>query len=792
MKTVIITEKPSVAREVMPVIEKVENQSFQKRDGYYESNDFYLTWCFGHLVTLADPSEYGWSEWNVENLPMIPENWKYSVKNDSGAKKQFNTIKSLLSKSDTAVNLADPDREGELIFRLVIHLCGQTKMPQERMWNRSLTFDDLKSAWTNRSSGSDYNNLYSAANCRQRADWLIGMNLSRAYSLRSGVKGLSIGRVQTPTLKMIVDRDLDIENWKQSFYSILKTTLEELEFSYVGIDPSLNDVVEFISDTEKVNLQKLFDELKSKSTAVLNHHDSKKKLQYPKVLYNLADLQKDANSILSMSAQETLATAQSLYEKKILTYPRTDCNYLTDEMYPECKELLGEIVLSDLSATAFDHISEEAPKSFNSKKVTAHTAIVPTTFLKDRSSLSKVEADIYQLVLKRFVNTFGKPKQLITYTSQMNIDGHYFKNTTTQTLYHGYENIYGDYSETTNIPFPKLSEGESYEFKNLNVDQKERTKPKRFTEASIISAMQNCSRTILDEELKDALNDAEGIGTPATRASIIESLKKRGYILLKKKSLISTDKGRSLISAVVEDISSPKLTANWEKMLSGIEDGSVKWADFYNRIVNFTKENTTTVLESEVKIKGTNSDQHKCPKCNETSVVINKGGAFCQNEACNLKLFRSQRGSKLTDASLISLLTKGNTRFLKFKNKQGKEYKASIVLDEKWNLNLKFKNSTVLESEVKIKGTNSDQHKCPKCNETSVVINKGGAFCQNEACNLKLFRSQRGSKLTDASLISLLTKGNTRFLKFKNKQGKEYKASIVLDEKWNLNLKFKN
>lgn len=687
MKTLFFAEKPSVGREYKDMLEQCESQSFTKHDGYFESEKYYITWGFGHLVSLADPSEYGWGEWSLNNLPMLPEQWKYVVKDDAGAKKQFKTVVDLIKKSNVVVNGADPDREGELIFRLIVHLSGNNSVTQQRFWNRSMTMKDLVAAWKSKKSGQEYNNLYAAANCRQRADWLVGMNLSRAYSIKSGVKGISVGRVQTPTLAMIVNRDREIENWTRAFFTELHIKWNSLDLAYVGSNPESKSILEFIEEGEKKYIEELAAALRGESASV-SLFQTNTKTQHPPLMFNLADLQKEANKSYKLTADQTLQAAQALYEKKLLSYPRTDCNYLTADMYDDCKELLNKVI----SIPQNQHISDQLPKSFNSEMVTAHTALIPVSV--PGTELSGNERVIYSLVLERFITAFGRAKIINVTNLQVRAGEHYFNLTHNFTTDPGFEMLFPRDREEKNFPFPSsLSNSSTGNIEDVKIVEKERTKPKHFTESTLLSAMENCAKTIADESLRGALKEAEGIGTPATRSAIIEGLKKRGYIIEQKNNLISTEKGRSLIDVVSPQVASPELTAVWESMLSDIEQGKIKWAAFYDDICGFTKNVVQDVISAEgqtIRISSAENQKLKCPKCSDQQLMINKGGAFCKNDSCGFKLFKTQFGKPLSDTAFNKLLTKGSSGKQKLKNKTGKEYTAEIIMDAQFNITLKF------------------------------------------------------------------------------------------------------
>lgn len=677
MKSLFIAEKPSVAKAYCELLEKIEKQIFTKKDGYYESSDYYISWCYGHLISLSEPSEYGWTEWVLNDLPMLPDQWKYNIKNDIGSKKQFKTIKELTKISSKIINGADPDREGELIVRLILNQANANHIPQFRFWNHSMTFTDLEKAWKNLKPAEDYNNLFSSASCRQRADWLIGMNLSRAYSLKSNTRGISVGRVQTPTLNMIVERDNEIENWKQSFYSLIESTWFETKLVYIGNSSSEN-IKEFLP-AEEFQMHKIIAE-SSGVDFVVDTYESKNIQQHAPLFYNLADLQKDANKKHSLSADESLNAVQSLYEKSLVSYPRTDCNYITEEMYQESFNLM--LKLND-SSIFQENLNDSPPKSVNTNKVTAHTALIPTKQI-DGEILNNTEMLVYDLIKHQFIQAFGKAKislqsTLIVKTSNSN---HYYKTVNTSIIDKGWT-VLNNVTEKNDEPKinPGIDKSTKGKFSNIETVQKERTKPNRFTEGTLLTAMENASKNINDDSIKNDIKKS-GIGTPATRANIIEQLKAKNYITTDKKHLISTSKGRDLINVVSPIIKSPTLTAQWEQQLSDIENGDAKWKDFYSGIVDYTNTIVKGVISSE-KItinNGTAQTMSNCPQCNTNSLKTTPNGVFCENTpSCDFKLFRKQFGKELSQKAFNDLLLKSKCAEQTFKSKAGKSYKAELI-----------------------------------------------------------------------------------------------------------------
>lgn len=671
MKTLIIAEKPSQAKDYKQMLEEKLNQSFESKSGYFESKDYYLSWVFGHLITLADPAVYNWAEWTTENLPMIPEQWEYIIKSDGGVKKQFSTIKSLLNKSSKVINGADPDREGELIVRLVLLKANKLDIPQFRLWAQSLTVNDLYKSFQNIKSAKEYNNLYAAANCRQRADWLIGMNLSRAYSIKAN-RSSSIGRVQTPTLAMIYNRDKEIHFWKDAFYKQITASWNNYNFNYKGTDKDKLQNIEFIEEAEQIQADRLAIELQGQ-TATTTSLETKKSSKQPPLLYNLADLQKIANQKLKLSADQTLKTVQSLYERKLLSYPRTDCKYLAEDMYQDAKKTLDGLI----DVESKKHLNPSTPKAFNDKMITAHTAIIPVG--NNTAGLSDTELNVFNLVKERFILSFLAPSKEELTKIVINANGHYFEYNHTHILELGFKAVLNQ-DDTT--PFNNtINDTSENKLNNVECVQKERTKPKHYTEATLLTAMESCAKKILDKDLKSSLQDVKGIGTPATRSSIIETLIKRGYVESDKNYLYSTQKGVDLIKNIHPKIASPEMTAEWEMMLSDIEHGKLKWREFYDKIVAFTITTTQEVLDSD-NIDVFKEEVIKCPKCSEESVKLNSHGAFCSDDDCGFKLWSKQFGKVLSSEQLSTLITKGITKTIAFKSsKTKKSYSAKLKLN---------------------------------------------------------------------------------------------------------------
>jgi len=664
------------------MLTEAENQRFGAKNGYYQSEKYFVSWCVGHLIALDEPTTYGW-EWSLDQLPMIPEKWKYHVV--PRVKKQFNVVKALMAKSNEIINGTDAGREGELIYRLVVLKAGANKKPQFRLWANDMVIESLVKSWRNLEPASNFNNLYAAANVRQKADWLVGMNLSRGYSLGTGIRGLSVGRVQTPTLALIVQRDAEILNWKQKFY-------KEVECLWNGLKLKLvNDEGETAYEENDPTLAATANELLGAIGTAKKVLERKKQTKAPK-LFDLLDLQKEGNNKHGFTAQQTLSLAQGLYEKKLISYPRTDSNYLTDEMLSETYGLLNQIASQEQKGSLY---SEEKISVFNNKKVTDHYAIIPTTETPQR--LGDKEKKIYEIVLKRFVQAFGKPHIYLSTDIIVAAAGHKLKANFRKDIDKGWKALFNEKStEEGQSTSRKIAEGDRASIKEAKVLTKEVTKPAHYTESTLLTAMKTCGRNVDDKELATALRQTEGLGTPATRASIIEILKKREYINTVGKKLIATERGNSLIALVDDKVKSAEFTGMWEARLKKIEAGEYSWKKFMAEIEDYVKGLTAGFESLDASgLSGLQKKQDKpikCPKCSQITMKIKKPAAFCDNESCKTTVWRKQFGKSLSDSQLNSLVLKGITGKLSLKSKAGQKYSAQVKLNNEMSGELVFAN----------------------------------------------------------------------------------------------------
>lgn len=573
MKKLIVAEKPSVGKDIARVL-GVKN----KGEGYLYGEDYVVTWALGHLVSLCEPGEVNpqWQKWNMNDLPMLPAD--IPLKALPATMDQYKTVAKLLTspKIDSVICATDSAREGELIFRYIYQLCGCTK-PVERLWISSMTDAAIRKGFEELKPASCYDALYESARCRSVADWLVGMNASRAYSLRYNAH-LSIGRVQTPTLNLIVKRDLEIENFVPQDYWEIRANFGDYEGLWVN--PETKET--------RAPTQELADRVKAEckkgTPAVVSESEAEIKRMPPPQLFDLTTLQREANRKFGYSADKTLKLAQALYEKhKLLTYPRTDSRYLSDDMAPKVRatlQKLPEPYAAYISAPEMN-LSMHTKRFYDNTKISDHHAIVPTEKLPRLESLSVDERNIYDMVARRLIaahypNYEYKAAKILT-----KVGVHTFKSTGSAPVKEGWRALYrGEKAEKGEVLLPKLRPGEERKVEKISSKACKTKPPQPHNDASILKMMENAGRDIEDETLREQMKDS-GLGTPATRAAIIERLIQVGYARRSGKNLVSTEKGRKLISVVPEQISSAVTTGKWEKALSamaGFDDVELRQA----------------------------------------------------------------------------------------------------------------------------------------------------------------------------------------------------------------------
>lgn len=669
----IICEKPSVGMTIASAL-GIET----KKDGYMEGTDFLVSWCIGHLAELSEPSCYGkcYEKWSLEALPILPETWQLTVSKDK--EKQFSVLKTLLFRSDVTevINACDAGREGELIFRFVMEKAG-CKKPIKRLWISSMEENAIRKGFENLKDGTDYDNLYRSALCRAKADWLVGINATRLFSLLYN-HTLNVGRVQSPTLKMLVDRSEAIMSFKKEKYYHVRLALDGAE----AVSEKLS---------EKEEAEKVAKTCKGK-TAVCTSVISEKKETPPPKLFDLTSLQKEANRIFGYTAKQTLDLAQSLYEKKLLTYPRTDSNYLTDDM----KETADKVILMLLSKLSFMQSIEFTPEItglLNSKKVSDHHAVIPTMeFQKtELSLLPESERNILFLAGARLLMASAASHIYETVTAIFSCEEHTFTAKGKTVLSSGWKEIEALFlmslkekpEKENEKELPAFCEGESFESFPIKVTEHDTLPPKAYTESTLLSSMERAGN-------KETTENAErkGLGTPATRAAIIEKIIKAGFVTRKGKQLLPTKDGMNLISVLPEALTSPLLTAQWENELSRIEKGEADANSFMEKIEAMTKdliENADAEKAKAELFKEEKTVIGLCPRC-QSPVYEGKKNYYCSNRDCLFSMWKNDRffeDRKITfTPKIASALLKDKKVKVKsiYSHKTGKTYDGNVVL----------------------------------------------------------------------------------------------------------------
>lgn len=607
-----ITEKPSVGRDIAKIL-----GAHSRHEGFLEGNGYCVTWTFGHLCCLKEPSDYtpGWKMWSLSSLPMIPPRFGIKLIDNKTYIKQFETIAKLIEQSDEIINCGDAGQEGELIQRWVMQKAG-CKKPVKRLWINSLTDDAIREGFNNLRPEKDLEPLYIAGLCRAIGDWVLGLNATRLFSLKYGEKGkiLSIGRVQTPTLALVVDRQKEIENFIPNDYWELKTKYKDVIFSAMGKS----------FDSEKAG-KKVVEELKGSQFEVTNVSWKLCK-EAPPRLFDLTSLQVEANKKLNLGAEETLKTIQSLYEKKLTTYPRVDTTYLTDDLYAKSGKILNS--LKDYSSILLPLRGKKLRKSkkvFDNSKVTDHHAIIPTgQSLPD--GLSKNEKDLFHLIALRFISVFYPDCSFEQTTVNGKAGKTLFKATGKKIIEEGWKKVYASDSTASNQEdddkteslMPEFQEGESGP--HFPFLQKKTTQPpKYYTEGTLLKAMETAGSSVEDEDLREALK-ANGIGRPSTRAAIIEILYKRGYIVKERKSLRATQAAIDLMSVINDDLlKSAKLTGIWEGKLRAIERNEYSAEEFISQIKAMVTDLTVSVIRENSTHKIKTEPETEKPKAKKKS-----------------------------------------------------------------------------------------------------------------------------------------------------------------------------
>lgn len=681
----VIAEKPSVAMALASVI-----GARSRQDGFVEGNGYLVSWCVGHLVGLCDAADYDerYRKWNYDDLPIVPEKWKKKIL--EGTKKQFGILQTLMNRNDVTEVICGTDagREGELIFRLVYEQAGCRK-PVKRLWISSMEEKAIREGFQNLKDGSYYDDLYRSALCRAQADWLVGINGSRLFSVLYN-KNLKVGRVQTPTLAMIVERNQEVTGFKKEQYFETHLFCRDLE--------AVSDRMNSLEEAEQ-----LVKQCQGKRCQIIRDEEQTKTVQPPK-LYDLTTLQRDANRILGYTAQETLDAAQSLYEEKLITYPRTDSQYLSDDMEQTAEEL-AELLDGDLDFLELEDYEPAVDRTLNSSKVSDHHAIIPTSQIRatDQKALKTKERNILYLIESRFLMATSRAYIYESHKCEVQCEGILFHMLSHRIRQEGFKAIerkmYLFFGKKLPEEIHQMAEIrllEDYGPCRAEVQEKWTQPPRQFTEDTLLQAMERAGNEDLAED-----TEKKGIGTPATRAGIIEKLISSGFVSRDKKNLVPTNDGNVLITILPDEIKSPAMTAQWEMQLNQIARGEADAGGFLQGIIRMLKELISRYSGVSEKQKdqfshGTKKESlGSCPRCGRP-VYEGQKNFYCSDRKCQFALWKNDRffesqGKKMDAGTVKRLLAKGKIHYKDLRSqKTGRTYEATVVMADSGEGYVKF------------------------------------------------------------------------------------------------------
>lgn len=681
----IIAEKPSVGMDIARVVGAAD-----KKDGYCTGNGYMVTWALGHLVSLAMPGTYGDTKTTAEDLPMLPHPFRLvsrQVRTDKGmvtdlaAARQLKVIDSVLAQCDSVIVATDCAREGELIFRWIYSYLGYTK-PFKRLWISSLTDEAIREGLANLREGKDYDSLYAAADCRAKADWLVGMNASRALAIVSGSANNSIGRVQTPTLAMVCARFKENRGFVSTPYWQLHLTLKQRDRHRMFIHTE-----EF---KEKETAEAAYKRITSGSVAAITKVERRKTFQQAPLLYDLTSLQKDCNIHYDLTADKTLSIAQALYEKKLISYPRTGSRHIPGDVMRHIPSLLEKVAAMPEFKEYGQHfdLSGLNTRCVDDAKVTDHHALIITGIVPE--GLSEAESVVYGMIAGRMLESFSPPCEKDLLVMECTCEGMDFRSRSSSIAEPGWRGVFAR-KEDKEKDEPErdhgtaeFAEGEAVPVMGHGLAQKKTLPKPLYTEATLLAAMETCGKNITDEQAKEAIRDL-GIGTPATRAAIITTLIKRDYISRSGKSIIPTEKGMYIYEAVkgmrVADV---ELTGSWEKTLLQIEVHTLDAEAFMQSIRDYTCKATDEILRLD--FPAMQEKVFTCPKCKTGKIILRSKVAKCDRDGCGLLVFRRVLNKELADSHLEQLFSSGSTKLIKgFKGKKGVSFDAAITFDAEFN-----------------------------------------------------------------------------------------------------------
>ena len=753
---VCIAEKPSVAKEIANIL-----GANSRKDGFYEGNGYQVTWTFGHFCSLNTPDDYhqSWKKWSLQNLPMLPAKFDTKIINDKGVKKQFNIIKKLFDKAELVINCGDAGQEGELIQRWVIKHAGY-KGEIKRLWISSLTEEAIKNGFKKLEESNKYDNLYYAGSSRAIGDWLLGMNATRLYTLKYGgyKQVLSIGRVQTPTLAMLVKRFKEIDKFKPTPYWELQTLYKDATFN-----------CEEGRFEKKEDGENLLEQVKDKPITILSITKKKGKEQSPR-LFDLTGLQVHCNKKFGYTADKTLKTIQKLYDTKLVTYPRVDTTYLPEDMFPKIPETIKNLQgYEKFTKLLLDNDIKKTKKIFDNKKITDHHAIIPTGVVP--RNLSKDETKVYDSITRQFLAAFYPDCQVANTNVRAEVEGVKFKAKGKEILDVGWRVLFPrtkktkDDNEDSEVKddkiLPTFEKGESGKHEPSFLEKQTKA-PNNYTEASLLRGMESAGKNVDDEELRDLMK-ANGIGRPSTRAAIIETLFRRNYIKRNKKQILATDTGIQLINTIENELlKSAELTGQWEKKIRDIELGEYSAGKFIKEMKVMVEQLVHEVKAAKAKPKISAIKERKnykskkessdnkivnsdCPKCKEGKLLKGRTAYGCSRwkENCKFRLPFEYMDKKISEKQLSRLLKKGSTVLLKGFNQDDKKINGILSFDK--NFEIKFN----AKEEVIKKGKNDD-FICPKCKKGRVIKGKSAFGCSEwkSGCDFRTaFDSPLGLKI---------------------------------------------
>ena len=775
---VCIAEKPSVAAELAKVV-----GANSRKTGYFEGNGYQVTWTFGHFCTLKEPHDYlaDWKRWSMGTLPIIPSRFGIKLLDDQGVIKQFRIIEELIKNASEIINCGDAGQEGEVIQRWVLQMANCQK-PIKRLWISSLTEEAIREGFQKLYEGSDFDKLYAAGSARSIGDWLLGINATRLYTLKYGLRGqvLSIGRVQTPTLALIVQRYKEIEGFVPQPYWDLKTTYRDVVFN--------NSEGRYSSKEEAFKAIELIREKEFEVT----DFEHKKGRELPPRLFDLTSLQVECNRRFGFSAEDTLKIAQTLYEKKMLSYPRVDTTFLSNDIFPKIPTILkGLKPYEKLIEPILAKKINKSKRVFDDNKVTDHHAIIPTG-QPPSPALSRDEKFVFDMVTRRFIAAFYPAAIINTTSVEGKVETVNFKASGKQIVTPGWRVVIKQSGNQEDTFLPNFVVGEKGPH-SPDLQEKETQPPRPYTEATLLRAMETAGRQVEDEELRQAMKE-NGIGRPSTRAAIIETLYRRKYIERVRKNIHPTPLGVQLIDVINnEQIKSAELTGDWEKKLRDIESGNYDPATFMDELKQMVSDIVFTVRreptihfqsvmeESDKQKKEEPKSEAKlnCPRCGEGNMLEGKSGWGCSRykDGCKTVIPFMFLEKRITDAQFETLIKRGKTALIKGFEENGEKVDGILSLNDNYQLSIEK-----IEKEPLI---------CPRCKEGEMIKGQSAFGCNRfkEGCRTIVPFVFMDKKLTDKQIEDIILKGKTNLLKgFKNSAGEEISGRVYLDDSFNLQL----